>query len=45
MKYLILIILTLLTNSGYSQKVLYAELNDTNWDIYSISLEKRRKTG
>ena len=39
MKYLKLIILTLLTNSVYSQKVLYAELVNNNWDVYSISIE------
>lgn len=28
-----------MTNSVYSQKVLYAELVNNNWDIYSISIE------
>ncbi|MEO9483776.1 MAG: hypothetical protein ABJG47_10040 [Ekhidna sp.] len=39
MKYLISIIITLLTNDLFSQKVMYSELTDTNWDIYAISTE------
>jgi len=41
MKYIILILLSTLTNHLYSQKVLYAELNENNWDIYSISFESK----
>ncbi|TJY37765.1 TolB family protein [Pontimicrobium aquaticum] len=39
MKYSILIITVLLTNNLFSQKVIYSELNNNNWDLYSLSTE------
>jgi Tol biopolymer transport system component len=39
MKYFALIITFLLTNNVIGQTVLYSELRNNNWDIYSISTE------